>query len=124
MRALFPVLACVFLAGCPVYVKTYVHNEGAEPVLVKSLRAQSGETTIRAGHTKTIQKGSESQVCFQLNILRESRIYNIDPNSGPYIKSTAYGGRLDLYIRGNRVFVQTQNGAQQEIFSQGQCNDA
>jgi hypothetical protein len=124
MRALFSVLTCIFLVGCPAYVKTYVHNEGAESVLVTSLRTQSGETTIRAGHTKTIQKGSESHVCFQLGTLGESRIYNIDPNSGPYIKSTAYGGRLDLYIRGNRVFVQTKNGEQQEIVSQRQCNDA
>ena len=124
MRALIPVLTCSFLAGCPVYVKTYVHNGGSEPVLVRSLQPQSGEMTIRAGHAKTIHKGSERHVCFQLSILGESRIYLIDPNSGPYIKSKTYGGRLDLHIRDNRVFVQTQNGEQREIFSREQCRDS
>lgn len=124
MRTLFPLLTCLFLVGCPAYIKTYVHNEGAESIVVTSLHPRSGETTIRAGHAKTIQKGSESHVCLQLDTLRESRIYNIDPNSGPYMKSTAYGGRLDLYIRDKRVFVQTENGEQQEVVSQRQCNDA
>jgi hypothetical protein len=123
MRALFVVFACFFLAGCPPHIKLYVHSESSEPVLVRTLQPHPGETTIRAGQTKTIHKGSESHVCFQLSIIGESRIYLIDPNSGPYIKSETFGGRLDLYIRNNRVFVQTKNGEQREIFSREQCRD-
>jgi hypothetical protein len=123
MRVLILVLACFFLAGCPPHIRIYVHNGSSEPVLVRTLHPHPGEKTIRAGHAKIIHKGSESHVCFQLRILGESRIYLIDPNSGPYIKSDTFGGRLDLYIRDNRVFVQTNNGKQREIFTREQCRD-
>ena len=121
MRAALLVLTCAFLAGCPVYLKIYIHNDSDNTIHVESLRTQNKVTIIRAGRAKTIQAGSVLYVCFELSVGSDARIYSFDPNSGPYIKSTAYGGRLDFHFGDNGMYVRSNTGERLEIFGQAQC---
>jgi hypothetical protein len=121
MRTALLVLTCAFLAGCPVYLKVYIHNDSDNSIHVESLRAQNTVTIIRAGRAKTIQTGSVDDVCFELSVGGDVRIYSIDPNSGPYIKSTAFGGRLDFHFGGDGMYVRSNTGERLEIFGQAQC---
>ena len=121
MRIVLLVLTCAFLAGCPPYLKIYIHNNSDNTIHVESRRAQNEVTTIRAGRAKTIQAGSVDDVCFELSAGSDVRIYSIDPNSGPYIKSTAYGGRLDFHFGNDGMYVRSNTGERLEIFGQAQC---
>jgi len=121
MRTALLVLTCAFLAGCPVYLKVYIHNDSDNSIHVESLRAQNTVTIILAGRAKTIQTGSVDDVCFELSVGGDVRIYSIDPNSGPYIKSTAFGGRLDFHFGGDGMYVRSNTGERLEIFGQAQC---
>lgn len=121
MRAALLTLTCTFLAGCPVYLKAYIHNDSDDTIHVESLRAQDDVTVIPAGRVKTIQKGSADDVCFELSVGGDTRIYSLDPNSGPYIKSTAYGGRLDFHYGEDGMYVRSNTGKRLEIFDQAQC---
>jgi hypothetical protein len=71
------------LAGCPPYLKIYVHNNSDNTIHVESRRAQNEVTTIRAGRAKAIPNSSLENVCFELRVGSDVRIYSIDPNSGP-----------------------------------------
>jgi hypothetical protein len=121
MRVVVLVLTCAFLAACPAYLKIYVHNNSDNTIHVESLRAQNKVTAIRAGRAKTIQNGSLDNVCFELSVGGDVRIYSIDPNSGPYIHSTAYGGRLDFYFVDDAMYIRSSTGERLEIFVQEQC---
>jgi hypothetical protein len=121
MRVVLLVLTFFFLAGCPPYVKVYVHNDSDDTIRVESLRAQSKMTTIRAGRARTIQAGSMDDVCFELSAGGDVRIYSIDPNSGPYINNTTYGGRLNFYYEDGAMYVGSKTGERFEIFPRLQC---
>ena len=121
MRVVLLIVTCFFLAGCPPYVKIYIHNESDDTVRVETLSARSKVTTVRAGRAKTIQAGSEANVCFELGVGRDARIYGIDPNSGPYISNTAYGGRLDLHFADDAMYVRSKTGERVEVFPRAQC---
>ena len=121
MRVVLLILICSFLAGCPPYVKIYAHNESDDTIRIGSLRADNRVTTIRAGRADTIQAGSLGDVCFELSAGGEVRIYSIDPNSGPYINSTAYGGRLDFHFADGAMYVRSNTGERLEILAQAQC---
>ena len=117
MRVVLLILSCSFLAGCPPYVKIYVHNDSDHTIRVGSSCAQGEMTTIRAGRAKTIQSGSVDDVCFELIAGGEVRIYSIDLNSGPYMSSAAYGGRLDLHYKDGAVHVRSNTGERLEILA-------
>ena len=121
MRIVLLVLTCAFLAGCPPYLKIYVHNNSDNTIHVESRRAQNEVTTIRAGRAKTIPNSSLENVCFELRVGSDVRIYSIDPNSGPYINGTAYGGRLDFHFGDDVMYVRSNTGERLEIFVQAQC---
>lgn len=121
MRVALLILTCIFLAGCPPFLKVYFHNDSDDTVRVETLRAQSTVTTMRAGRAKIIQAGSEANVCFALSVGRDARIYSIDPNSGPYITSTAYGGRLDFHFADDAMYISSKTGERVEIFPRTQC---
>ena len=121
MRVVLIVLTCAFLAGCPAYLKIYIHNNSDNIIHVESLRVQNKVTTIRAGRAKKIQNGSLDSVCFELSVGSTVWIYSIDPNSGPYIDSTAYGGRLDFYFVDDAMYVRSNTGERLEISVQTQC---
>ena len=123
MRVVLLILACVFLAGCPPFIKVYFHNDSADTVHVESLSAKRQMTTIRAGQAEAIQAGSGANVCFELSVGGDARIYGIDPNSGPYITSTAYGGRLDLHFEDDAMYVRSNTGERLEVLPQAQCNE-
>jgi len=121
MRATLLILTCSFLTGCPVQLKTYIHNDSDISIRAKSLRAQNEVITIRAGRSKAIQTGSADDVCFELSVGGDTRIYSIDPNSGPYINSTAYGGRLDFHFGDDGMYIHSKTGERLEIFAQAHC---
>ena len=121
MRVALLILTCAFLAGCPPRLKIYVHNDSHDPIRIGSLGAQNRVISIGAGRVQRIQAGSMDDVCFELSVGSDVRIYSIDPNSGPYINSTAYGGRLDLHFADNVMYVQSNTGEQVEVFIQAQC---
>jgi len=123
MRQALLILTCALLAGCPPYLKIYVHNDSKDTIRVESLPKQNQVTTIRAGRAKVIQAGSVDYVCFELSTGRDARIYGIDSNSGPYTKSTAYGGRLDFYFAGDAMYVRSGTRERLEIFAQAQCTE-
>ena len=114
-------LSCVFLAGCPVYVKIYLHNDSDNSIHVESLLVQDRAATVPPGRTKTIQAGSVLNVCFELSAGSDVRIYSIDPNSGPYIRSAMYGGRLDLHFENDAMYIRSNTGERLEIPAQEQC---
>ena len=121
MRVVLLGLTCVLLAGGPVYLKIYIHNNSNNTIHVESLRAHNKVTTIRAGRAKTIQNGSLDSVCFELSVGSDVRLYSIDPNSGPYIDSTAYGGRLDFHFVDDAIYVRSNTGERLEISAQPKC---
>jgi len=121
MRVVLLILTCSFLAGCPPYIKTYVHNESDDTIHVGSSLAHDRLTTIRAGRTKTVQAGSVDDVCFELSTGGEVKVYSIDPNSGPYISSTLYGGRLDFHFEDGAMYVRSSTGERFEILAQAHC---
>ena len=121
MRVTLLILTCVFLAGCPPNIRVYFHNDSDDTVRVETVRTQNKVTTIRAGRAKTIQDGSERNVCFELSVGSDARIYGIDPNSGPYMTSTAYGGRLDFHFADDAMYVRTKTGERVEVFPRAQC---
>ena len=123
MRVVLLIIACVFLAGCPPFIKVYFHNDSDDTVRVESLSAKRQMTTIRAGQVEAIQAGSEADVCFELSVGSDARIYGIDPNSGPYITSTAYGGRLDLHFADDAMYVRSNSGERLEVFPRTECNE-
>lgn len=121
MRVILLILACLFLAGCPPHIKVYVHNDSDDTIRVGSSRAQGEMTTIRAGRAKKIQSGSIDDVCLELSAGGDVRIYSIDLNSGPYISSTAYGGKVDLHYEDGAVHVRSNAGERLEILARAQC---
>lgn len=121
MRVASLILTCVFLAGCPPYVKIYLHNDCDSTIRVETLGAQSNVTTIRAGRAKKIWAGSMDDVCFELSVGSNVRVYSIDPNSGPYTHSTAYGGRLDFHFADDAMYVRSNTGERLEISAGAQC---
>lgn len=121
MRVVLLVLACSFLAGCPPHIKVYVHNDSDDTIRVGSSRTQSEMTTIRGGQAKTIQAGSVDDVCLEVSVGGDARIYSIDFNSGPYINSTAYGGKMDLHYEDGAIYVRSNKGERLEIFARAQC---
>ena len=123
MRVVLLIIACVFLAGCPPFIKVYFHNDSDDTVRVESLSAKRQMTTIRAGDAEAIQAGSEADVCFELSVGSDARIYGIDPNAGPYITSTAYGGRLDIHFEGDAMYVRSNTGERLEVLSRAKCNE-
>lgn len=123
MRVASLILTCVFLAGCPPYVKIYLHNHSDKAIRVETLGAHSNVTTIRAGRAKKIRAGSMDDLCFELSVGSDVRIYSIDPNSGPYTHSTAYGGRLDLLFADDAMYVRSNTGERLEISAGAQCTE-
>lgn len=121
MRVVLLILACVFLTGCPPFIKVYFHNDSGDTVRVETLSAKRQKMTIRPGQAEAIQAGSEADVCFELSIGKETRIYGVDPNSGPYINSTAYGGRVDLHYEDSAIYVRSNKGERLEILASAQC---
>ena len=121
MRVVLLVLACAFLAGCPPHLKVYVHNNSDDTIRVVSSRTQSEMTTIRAGRAKTIQAGSVDDVCLEVSVGGDVRVYSLDFNSGPYINSTEYGGRVDLQYESGAIYVRSNKGEQLEILARAQC---
>ena len=115
------ILACALLAGCPPHLKIHVHNDGDNDIRVESLVTQNDATSIRAGRAKVIQAGSVDEVCFELSVGGDVRIYSIDPNSGPYIKSTSYGGRLDFHFADDAMYVRTNTGERVNLSAQAHC---
>ncbi len=123
MRATLPILTCIFLAGCPVHLKVYVHNDSDSTIQVESLRAKTGVTAIRANRTKTVQTGSSGYLCLELSVGGDTRVYSFDPNSGPYMKSSAYGGRVDFYFGNDGMYVHSKTGERLEVYDQAQCDN-
>ena len=123
MRVALLVLTCAFLAGCPPYLKIYIHNDSDNTIHVESLSTRNSVTTIRAGRAKRIQAGSVDKVCFELSVGSEVRLYSIDSNSGPYVNSTAYGGRLDFHFEDDAMYVRSNTGERFEMFVQTQCGE-
>ena len=121
MRIVLLVLACSFLAGCPPHLKVYVHNNSDDTIRVGSSRTQSEMTTIGAGRAKTIQAGSVDDVCLEVSVGGDVRVYSLDFHSGPYINSTTYGGRVDLHYEGGAIYVRSNKGEQLEILARAQC---
>jgi hypothetical protein len=106
MRIVLLVLTCAFLAGCPPYLKIYVHNNSDNTIHVESRRAQNEVTTIRAGRAKTIPNSSLENVCFELSVGSDVRIYS---------------SRLDFHFGDDVMYVRSNTGERLEIFVQAQC---
>ena len=121
LRVALLILTCAFLAGCPPYLKIYVHNDSDNDIRARSLSMQSNVRTISPGRAKTIQAGSVDDVCFELSVGSDVSIYSIDPNSGPYINSTAYGGRLDFHFADDAMYVRFNTGERLKISARARC---